>query len=362
MRVVWQRELFDEDSRAPAFDLACTGGALCAGLPAARRHPPLRSPQGAAHVRMLGAIVPHADRAWFFKVAGPRESLDAHADRFVALIKSLRFGDQPEAGPQWSLPDGWSQKTGSGFRFATIEIPSAQDRLELSVSQLPVPEGDRTEYILSNVNLWREQMGLGPIGSEDLASSAPQIALSDHPDTKAYLVDLTGYPPRGGGHGGMSGGGSVMAPATAPAAAESKLGYQVPEGWTQGQLTISRGGIQVRRNAAFEVQEEEKRLEITVTSLPAESNPILSNVNRWRQQIGLDPIAQDDLERDARRLSVGELAADYVQINGSDQTILGAILVRQDTSWFIKLQGDPKLAERERERFESFVQSLVFQP
>ena len=93
-------------------------------------------------------------------MAGPRESLDSQADGFVGLIKSLRFGDQPEAGPQWTLPDGWSQKTGSGFRFATIEIPSAQDRLELSVSQLPVPAGDRTEYVVSNVNLWREQMGL----------------------------------------------------------------------------------------------------------------------------------------------------------------------------------------------------------
>ena len=251
------------------------------------RHYEVRKPQPTR--RMLGAIVPHADRAWFFKVAGPRESLDSQADGFVGLIKSLRFGDQPEAGPQWSLPDGWTQKTGSGFRFATIEIPSAQDRLELSVSQLPVPAGDRTEYVLSNVNLWREQMGLAPIGTSDLDSSAPQIALTDHPDTKAYLVDLTGYPPRGGGHGGMAGGGSMTAPAAAPAAVESRLAYQVPAGWTQGQLTISRGGIQVRRNAAFEVREGDKRAEITVTSLPAESNPILSNVNRWRQQIGLDP-------------------------------------------------------------------------
>ena len=48
--------------------------------------------------------------------------------------------------------------------------------------------------------------------------------------------------------------------------------------------------------------------------------------------------------------------------SGSDQTILGAILVRQGTAWFIKLQGDPELADRERAHFESFVQSLVFQP
>ena len=313
------------------------------------RHYEVRKPQPTR--RMLGADRSPCRSGLVLQGGGARESLDSQADGFVALIKSLRFGDQPEAGPQWTLPDGWSQKTGSGFRFATIEIPSAQDRLELSVSQLPVPAGDRTEYVLSNVNLWREQMGLTPIGTSDLDSSAPQIALADHPDTKAYLVDLTGYPPRGGGHGGMAGGGSMTAPAAAPAAAESQLAYQVPAEWTQGQLTISRGGIQVRRNAAFEVREGDKRAEITVTSLPAESNPILSNVNRWRQQIGLDPIAQDDLKRDAKQLSVGDLAADYVQIQGSDQTILGAILVRQDTAWFIKLQGDPELAERERDTF-----------
>ena len=141
----------------------------------------------------------------------------------------------------------------------------------------------------------------------------------------------------------MAGGGSMTAPATAPAAAESQLAYQVPAGWTQGQLTISRGGIQVRRNAAFEVQEGDKRAEITVTSLPAESNPILSNVNRWRQQIGLDPIAQEDLKRDAKQLSVGDLAADYVQLQApirpfwgpswSARTPPGSSSSRETPSW-----------------------------
>lgn len=315
--------------------------------------------------RLLGAIVPHGDRAWFFKVTGSREALEAQADGFTGLVQSLRFADQPEATPQWSLPVGWQQKAGSGFRFATIEIPSPEERLELSVSQLPVPGGDRNEYILSNVNLWREQMGLKPIRADELASTAPQIALTDHPETKAFLVDFTGYAPRGAGHGGMSGGMSMAAssaaPTAVPVAAESKLGYQVPDGWTSGQLTISRGGIQVRRDAAFEVQDGEKRVEITITSLPAASNPILSNVNRWRQQIGLDPVSQDELKQEAKQLKVGDLTADYVSLTGSDQVILGAILVRQDVAWFVKLQGDSELAERERPHFESFVQSLEFQ-
>ena len=58
---------------------------------------------------------------------------------------------------------------------------------------------------------------------------------------------------------------------------------------------------------------------------------------------------------------MGELAADYVQLSGPSEAILGVVVVHEQTMWFVKLQGDPALAAREKERFESFAKSLRFE-
>jgi hypothetical protein len=141
-----------------------------------------------------------------------------------------------------------------------------------------------------------------------------------------------------------------------------ELPDELPDGWHPGQLVVSRGGIQVRREAAFEVRQDDQRVEITVTGLPAAAGSLLQNVNRWRTLLSLDSISQDEIEQQAQEISLGDVAGDYVQILGPDRAILGVVAVRNDTTWFIKLQGDRELAVHEKEHFEAFVQSLRFSP
>lgn len=148
--------------------------------------PPGQGPvQDVSPQRMFAALVLQAERAWFFKAAGP-ESLAEQAEAFRSLIKSVRFAD---GKPQWNLPEGWRQKGESGMRFATLEFGSADSPRELTVIPLPIPPGDRSAYVLSNVNRWRKQMNLDPIASAELDQQSEKVELDG---ATAIMVDLRG--------------------------------------------------------------------------------------------------------------------------------------------------------------------------
>jgi len=135
---------------------------------------------------MLAAIVLRADKAWFFKVVGPDAQVARQADAVRSLLRSVRFVDEK---PQWTLPEGWRQKAGSGMRFATLEFGPADKPLELTVIPLGVPPGESSAYVLSNVNRWRQQLQLPPIAAGELDKQTEKIALDG---TTATAVDLRG--------------------------------------------------------------------------------------------------------------------------------------------------------------------------
>src|SRR5262249_24090606 len=56
----------------------------------------------AAPARILGAVVPRARQAWFFKLTGPPEAVAAKAEAFVRFVKSLDFSG---GAPRWTLPE-----------------------------------------------------------------------------------------------------------------------------------------------------------------------------------------------------------------------------------------------------------------
>jgi hypothetical protein len=164
-----------------------------AAAPKAAESPPVASQsaaskpsQNAGPQRMLAALVLQAERAWFFKAMGPEAPLGEHADAFRALVKSVRFAD---GKPQWNLPEGWRQKGESGMRFATLEFGSADSPLELTVIPLPIPPGDRSAYVLSNVNRWRQQVNLSPIAASELDQQSEKVDLDG---ATAVVVDLHG--------------------------------------------------------------------------------------------------------------------------------------------------------------------------
>jgi len=141
-------------------------------------------------LRLLGAIVPYGSRCWFFKGVGPAAAVAPHADKFNALVRSIRFDEgQPDDGPTWDLPDGWQQEPGRGMRRATIRLDPADPTLEISVIPLAMRDADAEAYVLSNVNRWRRQVGLPEIEAGRLADETTRVELDG---ATATVVDLVG--------------------------------------------------------------------------------------------------------------------------------------------------------------------------
>lgn len=325
--------------------------------------------------RLLGAIVPNGNKAWFFKAVGPSTALAAQREAFEKFIQAVKFKNaDADADPEWELPDGWStvpaaklrDKAVADMRFATLQIGSETHPVEIAVSSLPRPPGDWDAYVLTNVNRWRGQMQLKDLEAGELWSQVQRMSGSD-----TVLVDFEGrFAPRsmsGGGPfaGGPMSGGPAGLPGPSAAGPAVKLAYDTPEGWKPGNQVSSRGGITVRYDAAFDVVDGNDRFEVTVSSFPgAAANP-LGNINRWRGQIGLPPVTEEELEKQLTSIDVGNTPGEYVEMLGPEgerrEMILGVIVVAHSKVWFVKARGDVALARRETERFKAFVRSLKFE-
>lgn len=170
-------------------------GLVCLGLAAGGCGPSdaIRSytiPRPAARAeRILAAIVPGPEQTWFFKVAAAPEEIQPHVDAFRQLIQSVRFEGTAPARPEWKLPAGWRQQEGSGMRFATLRFGGQDDPLELTVIPLPTPDGDPRTYAVSNINRWREQIGLAPMTADALDAESESVALASG---TARVVDMVG--------------------------------------------------------------------------------------------------------------------------------------------------------------------------
>jgi hypothetical protein len=333
---------------------------------APRTAEPVRhEPETSAPARMLAAIVPHQDQAWFFKLTGAPDAAEAKGEEFQAFLKSISFSGGEAAKPTWQLPAEWRDEGGSGMRLATIRIGSGDESLELSVTTLPMSAGDLDEYCLANINRWRGQLQLPPIERAQLAAETTRLELPD--DHTAVVVNMEGQlaanrPGAGPFMSGAGGGGPANRPATAPDrpadVADSELKYDAPKGWTVGKS----GGL---RKAAFEVQADDKRVEITIIDLAEAAGEVLPNVNRWRGQVKLENTTAAELKKEAKTIKVSGVDATYVELIGPEtasprQTILGVIAIHGGKSWFVKLQGDSELAAREKVHFEEFVKSVKF--
>ena len=296
--------------------------------------------------RMLAVVVPLGEQAWFFKLTGPRDAVGTQAEAFQSLIKSLKFKD---GKPQWTLPAGWREKPGNEMRYATLELDAAGKTLEVSVTSLTLMGMGEAEYVLANVNRWRGQMQLPPIRAEEVGSSSQTFKLAEG---VATLVDLARGPGAGTGHPPMSPPGAAGPPAGKPpaptgtaASGAGALQVKVPEGWKPGPLEVTRGGISLRHEAAFEVRDGDQRVEITVDKLTG-GGDLQQNAARWCQQVGLPAISAEELNKQRVTVEIGSLKGESIELRGERETIVGAVVSAGAASWYVKLKGNNSLAER----------------
>jgi len=150
------------------------------------------------------------------------------------------------------------------------------------------------------------------------------------------------------------------APAAASASAAPQLTWKTPAGWTE----MPPGEMRV---ASFKVAGNDgKKADVSVIPLPGMAGTDAANVNRWRGQVGLSPMLDDELQKAAENVEAGGQPAQLYDIagtnpgNGGAERILGVIQHRDGMAWFYKMTGDADLVEQQKPAFVEFLKSLNF--
>lgn len=138
------------------------------------------------------------------------------------------------------------------------------------------------------------------------------------------------------------------------------LKYKTPEGWTE----VAPGQM---RAASFNIKDKDgKMADVSVIPLPGRAGGDVSNVNRWRGQVALAPLTEEELKKTAEAVTVGEASALLYDLSGTNTSsgepsrILAAILHRDETAWFFKVTGDDQLVAAQKPAFIAFVKSVQF--
>jgi hypothetical protein len=292
-------------------------------------------------VRLLAAVLENGEQQWFFKLVGPTEAVGKHSEAFKKFVSSVRFTGKAEPPVEWTVPAGWEKGPAKELRYATF-YPAGKDRsLELTVFKF-----DQVSPLLANVQRWCDRdLGRRHPRESELGQYTRTFRAGDLEGT---LVDMTGPGVKKAKHPPMMPPPDVRTPERLP------IKYVKPEGWTE------TGGRTMVLNA-FQIREGGRSAEVTIQQMGANFGDVLSNVNRWRGQVGLKEISQAQLDREpARSVKVDGKKAEYYDLAGPEKRMLLVIVKYRNKSWFFKMLGSTPVVGKNKDAFESFVQSVKF--
>ena len=299
----------------------------------------------------------------------------------------------------WRALPGWKEEEARKFLTAAYTVPELG---RLTVSKLGGDGGG----LAANVNRWRGQVGMQSLPADQLRSQPMPVTGSTHemllfnlnPDdapadaesifaavlplgSETWYFKLTGPSAKLRESGGevliaflsevRIAGGQVAAtppstptaPTTPAAPAALKINVTAPEGWE-----ASKGSSM--RAASYAIggnSEGSAPADVSVIPLPGDSGSVLENVNRWRGQVQLPPLAAPDdpalgaeMDGAAGKLFVTHMVSAEAVLDGKKAAISTAILKVDGVTWFFKITGEASLVEANREKFENFVRTAAF--
>jgi hypothetical protein len=303
---------------------------------------PKESVAGGAAVerqRLLAVMVPREQHVWFFKLMGAEQAVSEATPAFDRFLASVHFTDQEREPIQWTVPEGWKSIPGAGELYGRLRQEEKEPALDITITRLPPGAKDPR----ANINRWRGQLGLGLLSEDELKKLIGNVKVDGVEGTR---VDFTGGARKRGG----------------PAFARGRpFRFTKPEDWEERPPDNRQG---ISRPAVFVVRDGEHLAEVSVVPLVGEGGGAAANVNRWRQQLGLNPLDDAEIQKELRHLDIADGKASYVDLTGRDPTgpkrILGAWIVHGGRTWFIKMMGSPELVGKQQAAFEAFVQSIRF--
>ena len=308
---------------------------------------------------------------------------------------------------KYVLPDGWKEKLLTQLRVASFEISENGKTADVSV----IPLGAMSGGDAANVNRWRGQVGQPPLNEDASAKLAEKVEVAGQPGD---LYDLAGISPGSGDaeriigtilhsdtatwYFKMSGDADLAekqknnfvaflksvtfdklaAPSTmdlsqlppshpaipgmdstaqtAPAAdAAGKPAWTVPAEWQEGQLAQFLV-------AKFIIGSGDAAAAVNVSQLASDGGGLAPNVNRWRTQLGLAPIAEilsTEIEAAGGKATVVDYSGTDAR-TGKPARLVGIIVPQNGQTWFYKLMGDPDIVAQQKDVFTKFVQSAKY--
>jgi hypothetical protein len=352
------------------------------------QEPPItQMPQGRFHWSSLVTNLFAAALAIVLLAACKRDDVQVYeVPQEKGALQSSLAATAP-AQIKWQTPAGWTELPASQMRVASFSVKD-KDNQEAQTTIIPLPNLAGKD--LENVNRWRGQVGLQPINASILATQIQTVKIAG---MDGQLYDMAGTPPdqsqvirilgailnREGTSWfvKMTGSDTLVAsqkstfieflknisfaaasPPNAASAAASESpaprpAWKIPENWKE----LNHGDLQI---AKFQTAGENgAAAEITVTVFPGDVGGTLANVNRWRGQIGLSPIQENDLTKVTESLDLGGNKAILVDMisEQSKVRLVAAIVPKAGQTWFYKIMGQDAMVTREKNAFLKFVQS-----
>ncbi len=161
----------------------------------------------------------------------------------------------------------------------------------------------------------------------------------------------------GMGAGAGAAAGSSMANTAVPTASGPELTWTAPAGWVAKAPSAMRKATYVVPGNGAGADGD-----LSVTAFPNSTGGELANINRWRNQVHLEPLAEADEEKAITRLEANGLHIAYADFGGGagpSVRMLGAIVPYAGATWFFKLgPSSDALITREKPAFEAFIKSL----
>lgn len=119
--------------------------------------------------------------------------------------------------------------------------------------------------------------------------------------------------------------------------------WVMPAGWTRDQTS------RPMRLATLIAPDPAGPIEVAVTRFPGRVGGELANLNRWREQLGLSPITQNELDEALTRFALPGFEGYQTRIESPAGVMLAAGVYEAaiDQTWFVRATvTDPATAER----------------
>ncbi len=132
----------------------------------------------------------------------------------------------------------------------------------------------------------------------------------------------------------------------------SPIHWTTPAGWDEKPADgIRLGSFAIKSPAGG-------RAEVAITSFPGSVGTELDNVNRWRGELGMQPTGPDGVTSEP--VTVDGIAGKLYNLGNDSARTMVAVIMREGSSWYLKLRGDAPAVAAAAPAFMEFLKSVRF--